>query len=182
MDPAVIAAVVTTPTAVLAAAAAYAAGRAQARAAQRGPVDAVRRQHQRDAYAAFLVAASTYASKTHEGNRVDQARAEIPDTGDPQRYRDQIRQRVRELLAEAAGSLSPIPQALALVQLEGPAHVAELAERVELWANMVDSYAGADTNSSTYSVQRERQAHRKLKDWIEAYVKAARDHLNAGEG
>ncbi|MCW8382430.1 hypothetical protein [Streptomyces justiciae] len=64
MDPAVAAALITTPTAVLASAAAYAAGRAQARSAHRGPVDAVRRQHQRDAYAELSRAALSYLSST----------------------------------------------------------------------------------------------------------------------
>jgi hypothetical protein len=66
MDPAVTAAIITTPTAVIAAAAAYAAGRAQARGAHRGPVDAVRRQHQRDAYAEFLRAALSYQNSTQQ--------------------------------------------------------------------------------------------------------------------
>ncbi|MGW1245226.1 hypothetical protein, partial [Streptomyces bobili] len=60
MDSAIIAALISAPVAVVAAAAAYAAGRAQARGAHRGPVDAVRRQHQRDVYAAALAAAHTY--------------------------------------------------------------------------------------------------------------------------
>ncbi|MEU0300627.1 hypothetical protein ABZ252_14320 [Streptomyces sp. NPDC006175] len=62
MDSAGIAALITTLTAVLAAATAYAAGRAPARAAHRGPVDAVRRQHQREAYAALATQAAKHES------------------------------------------------------------------------------------------------------------------------
>ncbi|MEV8228912.1 hypothetical protein AB0P41_23100 [Streptomyces sp. NPDC079167] len=62
MDSAGIAALITTLTAVLAAATAYAAGRAPARAARRGPVDAVRRQHQREAYAALATQAAEHES------------------------------------------------------------------------------------------------------------------------
>ncbi|MDX3067151.1 hypothetical protein PV518_34105 [Streptomyces sp. ND04-05B] len=64
MDPSIAAALITTPTTVLAAAAAYAAGRAQARSAHRGPVDAVRRQQQRDAYAELTRAARSYLAST----------------------------------------------------------------------------------------------------------------------
>ncbi|MGW5781941.1 hypothetical protein [Streptomyces sp. NPDC003863] len=64
MDPTMIAAIITSPTVVIAAAAAYAAGLRQARGAHRGPVDAVRRQHQRDAYAAMLVTANDFLRNT----------------------------------------------------------------------------------------------------------------------
>lgn len=78
MDPAIIAALITTPTAVIAAAAAYAAGRSQARAAHHGPIDAVRRQHQRDAYADLTRAAWSYlgsaGSVKHLVEQVNRAR------------------------------------------------------------------------------------------------------------
>ncbi|MEU9575570.1 hypothetical protein AB0D62_38240 [Streptomyces massasporeus] len=60
MDPAITAAIVATLTAV----AAYAGARSQARSARRGPIDAVRRQHQRDAYAELTRAAWSYAAIT----------------------------------------------------------------------------------------------------------------------
>lgn len=66
MDPAVAAALVATPSALLAALAAYTAGRAQARSAQRAPIDAVRRQHQRDAYAELIRAAWAYVGSTEK--------------------------------------------------------------------------------------------------------------------
>ncbi|MEV6654806.1 hypothetical protein [Streptomyces sp. NPDC051219] len=61
MDPAVVAALIAVPTAVVAATAAYAAGRAQAHGAHRGPVDAVRREAQREAYLAFVTAARSFS-------------------------------------------------------------------------------------------------------------------------
>ncbi|MFE6639520.1 hypothetical protein ACFVFT_38600 [Streptomyces tendae] len=64
-DPAVIAAVITAFVAVIAAAVAFAAGRMQGRGAHWGPVDAVRRQHQREAYAAFLGDLWTYLGATN---------------------------------------------------------------------------------------------------------------------
>ncbi len=51
------------PPAVLAAVGAYAAGRAQARAAHRGPVDAIRRQHQREAYATLVAEVAKFENK-----------------------------------------------------------------------------------------------------------------------
>jgi hypothetical protein len=64
MDATVTAALITAAAAALGAAPAYAAGRAQARGAHRGPVDAVRRQHQRDAYAELIRAAWHYHAGT----------------------------------------------------------------------------------------------------------------------
>ena len=62
MDPAVTAALITTPAAILAAAAAYAARSAQGR----GSVDAVRRQQQLEVYAAFLTAARRHRADIEE--------------------------------------------------------------------------------------------------------------------
>ncbi|MFB7247893.1 hypothetical protein ACFCYX_36140 [Streptomyces populi] len=64
MDATVTAAFITAAAAALGAAPAYAAGRAQARGAHRGPIDAVRRQHQRDAYAELIRAAWQYHAST----------------------------------------------------------------------------------------------------------------------
>ncbi|MFF7409021.1 hypothetical protein [Streptomyces lydicus] len=129
MDPQVIAAVVASPTALIAAAAAYMAGRHQARGAHRGPVDAVRRQDQRDAYAAFLQAAETYAYGTRRTVTIAQARAEIANSGgtvDPAG----IDARAVVLRAEAAERDDTLRATLPVVQLEGPEHVATLAQEV----------------------------------------------------
>jgi hypothetical protein len=64
MDATVTAALITAAAAALGAAPAYAAGRAQARGAHRGPIEAVRRQHQRDAYAELIRAAWHYHAGT----------------------------------------------------------------------------------------------------------------------
>lgn len=64
MDPAVLAAIVGVPSASLAAAVAYLVGRAQARSVYRGPIDAVRRQHRRDAYAELARVGWSYLSQT----------------------------------------------------------------------------------------------------------------------
>ncbi|MFG2895052.1 hypothetical protein [Streptomyces sp. NPDC048248] len=114
MDSAVIAALITTPTAVLAAAAAYAAGRAQARAAHRGPVDAVRRQHQREAYAALVAETAKFESHMF---RV---------------YLGTIDPRQRHRSGTLAGEDNEaLVFAAAAVRLEGPTHLADLARGIE---------------------------------------------------
>ncbi|MFE1909427.1 hypothetical protein ACFW96_38035 [Streptomyces gardneri] len=180
MDPAVIAAVVATPTALIAAGAAYAAGRRQALGAQRGPVDAVRRQHQRDAYAAFLTAANTYADATDWSQCTRRARQEITDTRGPA-IREAVELRAREMRFQAAPLLDAVRSPLAVVSLEGPAHVAELAQRareaafdVGIVAARAARTAGAFWETKDETLDR----HRALKDSIEAFTVAARDHLN----
>lgn len=166
MDSAVIAALITTPTAVLAAATAYAAGRAQARAARRGPVDAVRRQHQREAYAALVAEAAKYESHMF---RV------YLGTLDPRLQRhwnDTLATQDNEALVFAA----------AAVRLEGPAHLADLAHGIELASNHVYGAAlelqqAEDPVMSTANAKFSER-HDILKDRAMAFVEAASRHLN----
>lgn len=177
MDPAVIAAVVASPTALIAAGAAYAAGRRQALGAQRGPVDAVRRQHQRDAYAAFLTAANTYADATDWTQCTRQARQEITGTPEPP-IRMAAEMRARELRAQAAPTYSHLRAPLAVVSLEGPAHIAEQARRAAL-AVGIAAARNARTAGAFWETRDETlDEHHALKDAIEAFTVAARDHLN----
>lgn len=188
MDPAVMAALVGIPatvlTAAVSAAAAYTGARAQARGAHRGPVDAVRRQHQRDAYAAFLQAAETYAHETQRNQAVHRASEEIPDI-DPER----IGQRARELRAEATEEMGGMRRTLPVVQLEGPDHVAELAEGVFSAAMTVRFEARTErrlaawlqhrASTSSAGPPRDDPSH-ELTLAIVAYVTAARAYLNGG--
>ncbi|MDF3142138.1 MULTISPECIES: hypothetical protein [unclassified Streptomyces] len=186
MDPAVIAAIVTSPTALIAAAAAYAAGRHQARGAHRGPVDAVRRQHQRDAYAAFLEAANTYAFENQATRSLRQAREEIPERGDRRLHRDRVAQRVRELRSQAADAVDPLRRALPVVQLEGPEHIAELAQEVFSAVIMVRfaaharNHGDSDEIANANSTRSFGEEYQRLTDAITAYTTAARDYLNTG--
>lgn len=180
MDSAIAAALVTTPTAVLAASAAYAAGLHQARGARRGPVDAVRRQHQRDAYAAFLGAATTYAYETRLTRNQERALAE-PSAGDEDHV-DRVERRSWELRAQAAELIDPLQRTLPVVLLEGPKHIAELAQEASLAAHMLRSgapqYVHRRTASDPQAVQRAREEHARLVDAIDAFTIAARDYLN----
>ncbi|MFF3460472.1 hypothetical protein ACFYXH_40580 [Streptomyces sp. NPDC002730] len=170
MDSAVIAALITTPTAVLAAVAAYAAGRAQARAAHRGPVDAIRRQHQREAYAALVAEAAKYESHMF---RV------YLGTIDPRMQRhwnDTLTTQDNEALVFAA----------AAVRLEGPAHLADLAHGIELASNHV--YGAVlelqDAEDPVMSPANAKfdERHNILKDRAKAFVEAASAHLNGSDG
>ncbi|MFG2334286.1 hypothetical protein ACGFMM_32445 [Streptomyces sp. NPDC048604] len=177
MDPQVIAAVVASPTALIAACAAYMAGRHQARGAHRGPVDAVRRQHQRDAYAAFLQAAETYSYGTRRTVTIAQARAEMTDTGGTFE-REGVEARAVVLRAEAAERDDALRGTLPVVQLEGPQHVADLAQEVANAAFQIRLAARQRDYSDAASVQAARDEHHHLTQAIAAYVTAARDHLN----
>lgn len=187
MDSAVVAALVTTPTAVLAAGAAYAAGRAQARAAHRGPVDAVRRQHQRDAYATFLTAANSYADKTSDAMCQSEAARVAGSEWDSLDIPQHLH---RAEVIRAAVSADPLRAPCAVVYLEGPERVSELAEKVQRVAHglCLESRIVADNGPQGMFDQprifldgeppNPRQAHQKLMDAIDAYAVAARDHLN----
>ncbi|MFF6980275.1 hypothetical protein ACFZAV_21735 [Streptomyces sp. NPDC008343] len=182
MDSAIAAALVTTPSALLAASAAYAAGLLQARGAHRGPVNAVRRQHQRDAYAAFLGAATTYAYETRLTRNQERALAELP-TGNAEDVA-RIERRSWELRAEAAESIDPLQRTLPVVLLEGPEHIAERAQEASIAAHMLRSsapqYVHPRTASDARAVQRAREEHARLVDAINAFTIAARDYLNGG--
>lgn len=186
MDPAVVAALVAAPTAALAAAAAYAAGRAQGRAT----VDAVRRQHQREAYAALNIAARRYWRDTAQ-------RATKPRV-----HRD------LHLAGETLPNLTEVHEAVVMVALEGPDHLGTLAECVEMNAEALATMlqldaAGFANSSAEVAVERERgghfflpvqveggeqvevkidpaSAHEDLRQATENFGRAARRHLNEG--
>lgn len=185
MDPAVIAAIVTTPTALLASTAAYAAGRHQARGAHRGPVDAVRRQHQRDAYAALLSALNSYAHATDWDQcvgRVRLARSEAGTASSADYHDGAVDHEAKQVRVLATRLLDPLRPALDVVSLEGPKHVADLAQKA-CWT----AYAMGNA-SSTAAIMGPRwlpepnddpnQLHPRLVISIEEFTEAARDYLN----
>ncbi|MFI9078709.1 hypothetical protein ACIGW8_19905 [Streptomyces sioyaensis] len=170
MDSAVVAALITTPTAILAAAAAYAAGRAQARAAHRGPVDAIRRQHQREAYAALVAEVAKYE------NHVFRVYLAIIEPRLQHHWNDTLSPQDNEALVFAA----------AAVRLEGPAHLADLAHRIELASNHVygavlELQHAEDPVASPANTKFEER-HNTLKDRAKAFVEAASAHLNGTSG
>ena len=182
MDPAVLAAIIPTPVALIAAAAAYAAGRVQGRAAYLGPVDAVRRQHQRDAYASLLAAANNYASQTEVGLCLDAARAELGIQAffEEESLREEINRRAARIRASVP--VETVRAAAAVVSLEGPKHIADLAEAV---AFRVDQTRRQPVGTSLLDLIDRGEplpstppARSQLLDAIDEFTKAARSHLN----
>ena len=117
MDPAVTAALIAAPVAVIAASAAFAAGIVQGRGAQRGPVDAVRQEHQRDAYASFLAALHAYERGIDPSRCTKRAEAELRRTATSWTSTD-LHARTLELAAEIP--IEEILSAQAMVELQGP--------------------------------------------------------------
>lgn len=181
MDPAVTAALISVPSTVVAAAAAYAAGRAQARGAQRGPVDAVRRQHQRDAYAAFLAALQAYGSATLWHTCYERAEAELLATGAPPgaNFAEVVADHARVLVLTA--SMDEVRRTGAAVDLEGPEHVASAALMTMRFARQLREVARWPfaSNDGHHAVV---EAHEELVLAISGFVKEARAHLNGADG
>ncbi|MGW3653994.1 hypothetical protein [Streptomyces sp. NPDC000878] len=224
MDPAVIAAIITTPTAVIVAAAAYAAGRAQARGAHHGPIDAVRRQHQRDAYADLTRTAWSYLGSTglvkHLVEQVNRARpnedeltpeanvrlwavwdrtslsrddlasalapADIPRPIDRAlRWLERVSPTWQQDIHDA-NKIDDVAHAESVVALEGPDHLAELAERLKRRALAVQhcwSAAALVPFKPLPPQAREPEVPpdkmlMDLKEAIQEFTQAARAHLN----
>ncbi|MFE1444160.1 hypothetical protein [Streptomyces sp. NPDC058739] len=171
MDSAIVAALITTPTAVLAAAGAYAAGRAQARAAHRGPVDAIRRQHQREAYATLVAEVAKFENKLF--------RAHIATIS------PRMRHQRNDILATEDGEA--LVFAVAAVRLEGPAHLADLAHRIELASNhlygaVLELQHTEDPSAASPAIRMFEERHNTLKDGAKTFVEAASAHLNGTSG
>lgn len=179
----ILAALVPTPVAVIAAAAAYAAGRAQARGAHRGPIDAVRRQHQRDAYAAFLNAANVYAEATSWRRCTDQAIQDLLAVGQPPL--EELTENGACALAGAA-SRQQLTATAAVVDLEGPEHITVLSGELTRAARDVEKAArthGLLRPSNAYDDPQRptlRGSHQILQEAIHAFTSVARQHLNSG--
>lgn len=182
MEAEVLAALIATPTTLTVGGFAYFAGRAQARAALRGPVDSVRRSAQRDAYADLLSAAREYASKI-QWNAA--ARLALDGGGDgdfpdlPEIYR-------RVVMSLMRMAVEPVRHAVAVVSLEGPDRLVPLAEAIEQCAEDFrtlarDRYGRELTDEDrreTRSVLKEKAG--EVTDSIPPFVVAARAYLNGG--
>lgn len=204
----VLAALVATPAVLATAGAAFTAGRAQARAALRGPVDSVRRAAQREAYAALLVSARTYLRRTQThaaaGELLLSAGAlghELLLSGVLANMPEAERQRREALLSgllaslpeaerqrwvgrlRAPGGLEPLNHAVALVSLEGPDHLVPLAEAIEQRAEDFQRAAQAlpgNADATPEGSQEERQ--RLLDEAYERIVAAVLEFVIAARG
>lgn len=180
MEAEVVAALVATPAVLVTAGAAFFAGRAQARAALRGPVDSIRRSAQRDAYADLLNAARAYTRAI----RWDAAVRELTLEGKLRDVTETARQG-RILHFFLTVSPEPVRHAVAVVSLEGPEHLLPLAETIE---QRIDNFRKSarqlrSSSGHTYTERRERrrlleEASGEITAAIPPFVTAARAHLN----
>jgi hypothetical protein len=155
-----MAALIGAPAVIVTAIAAWSAGRASGRGAHRGPVDAVRRAAQRDAYSALLAAARRLEQAVDASNAILPDRRPVVDT------------------QEARQAVTALPHAGDLVLLEGPDALTGPTERLLsaeeqiyaaslVWGNPL----GPPTQ---YDAETVRQYHGAVAD----FVTEARRHLN----
>ncbi|GHF34914.1 hypothetical protein GCM10018772_70570 [Streptomyces fumanus] len=178
VDPAVTSALIAAPVAVLAAGAAYAAGRLQARGAHHGPIDAVRRQHQRDAYAALLQALREFASATDVDRCNRQAYEEFQAAG--VLVPDLALQAVRVCQLLEAAPIEPVRAAFAVVELEGPESVTESVRAAHDHAEGLVATAawGARGAARRETVNELYDDREKLDEAIRTFTAAAQEELN----
>ncbi|UZI33931.1 hypothetical protein [Streptomyces sp. VB1] len=180
MDPAVTAALISVPVTITAAGAAFAAGLVQGRAARRGPVGAVRRQHKRDAYATLLVALHAYDRETDPSDCEKQARAEFQASGAHYTPED-LGRRMLELVA--AVPIREVLKAQALVELEGPEGVADPS--TEAMVAVCEVHYGAVYAHRRASIGVAERAflddHDKLYPAISKFTAAASKELNRAD-
>ncbi|MFK3735661.1 hypothetical protein ACI2LJ_35955 [Streptomyces sp. NPDC088090] len=142
-------------------------------------MDAVRRQHQRDAYATFLEAAYSFQTRTEPALIIERVLREITDHASvdaPER----VERRSRELRFEGS-SLEDLNRAFPLVVLEGPDHVADLAVAVIVAAGEVRLNALDDDlsqGSDAAAGERTVGTQSDLLMAIDAFATGASAHLN----
>ena len=120
MDPEVIAALIGTPAVLVTAATGWLAGRAQSRGAYHGPVDAIRRTAQREAYADLYRSARRFIYAWEEA---ETALDRIP-------AHHNGAQPLPEELREMHEAQDLLEHAVDMVRLEGPDSLAEIADRI----------------------------------------------------
>lgn len=176
-DPTVVGSLITGAVAFVAAGVAFAAGRMQGRGAHWGPVDAVRRQHQREVYAALLAALSDYVGATYWDMVTARATQDrvmaglTPDDGPV---------RVMAFWHVMSIPLHPIHRACGVVYLEGPDGIADAAVVALNAANIVYQAAvrGATNPEEVQTVNAYRDAHDHLAEVTNGFAGMARTQLN----
>ncbi|WP_329122349.1 hypothetical protein [Streptomyces sp. NBC_01353] len=167
---AIVAASVSIPTGLVAAGAAYLGARAQARGAHLGPINSIRRAAQRDAYAQLLTSWRAVWRLTHD----------VDGVGTSPTEQDLLESRVNSAYETLDG-------AIALVILEGPDHIAQLARDLEdvndelhfQACGVITRARGGDLSGYLrLDFYRYQQAGMRAAD---EFVKAAQAHLN-GDG
>jgi hypothetical protein len=157
MDASVIAALITTPTAVLAAGAAYAAGRAQGR----GSVNAIRRQHQRESYADLVGAAHALVREVRTWKEGETTLAVA-------------KERIRNLQPE-------VDRAAAIVSLEGPSHLQTFIDTVGMSALIIGDRVGRFEGTVAELVEHIDDHIDSAESATYLFAEVASDYLNSGK-
>ncbi|MET9593169.1 hypothetical protein ABZY45_19850 [Streptomyces sp. NPDC006516] len=144
MDSAVTGSLIASSAAVLAAGAALGAGRFQARGAHHGPIDAVRRQHQREAYAALLSALYAFTEATNPTAVARSLYMEAEAAGAPiSRTEAELRASIEIQNTDT----TPVRSARAVVVLEGPDSVVSSAYKAANLAQVVTGIAATEVHA-----------------------------------
>ncbi|XVV39139.1 hypothetical protein ACQPXT_39395 [Streptomyces sp. CA-100214] len=158
MESEVIAALVGVPTVLVTAAAAWAAGRAQARGAYHGPVDAARRATQRDAYASLYQAGERFRAAWMQA---EQRNATALRRGDIV-FEEQV----------------DLEDTVVRVRLEGPEALATSAAHLQ---DLADKLAHPDVFLDPPDVAGQlTEALYEFNAGLEAFLNQARRYLNGG--
>jgi hypothetical protein len=141
-------------------------------------VDAVRRQHQRDAYATLLAALHAYEREAEFGVCENLAQAEFQAAG-VQPAPPDLNRRTLELVAEV-----PIKEVLAhaaVVELEGPPSVADAGVEAMMAVCEVHYSALAPNTALDGRVRNVLSEHDKVYPAIRKFTEVARAQLNRAE-
>lgn len=121
-----------------------------------GPIYAVRRQHQRDAYAALLIVLNAFVNESMMRSALQRVRTEASQAGGPP---IDVTDRAHALIADLAGA--PIIAANVVMELEGPESVAAAARGATNWAVWIPYIASAEVTAADLSRVRSGAAWRQ---------------------
>jgi hypothetical protein len=193
MESEVIAALIGAPAVLVTAAAAWAAGRTQSRGAYHGPVDAVRRTSQREAYADLYRSARRFLHAWENANAAVDSVTALHRVPHPQRgERDEpLPPDVQAMVDEMHEAQDSLEHAVDMVRLEGPESIAVFADRI--WDSAVrlggrrpgGRWGRAKPLFSVYlksmsELGEKDQAMSELSDARRKLLPAARSYLNGG--
>ncbi|MFG3274894.1 hypothetical protein [Streptomyces luteogriseus] len=172
MESEVIAALIGTPAVLVTAAAAWAAGRVQSRGAYHGPVDAIRRTAQREAYADLYRAARRFI----DAYVTAEAALQSAPVGD------------HALVEEMRVALGVLDRAAEMVYLEGPEKLAEIAHDINHAAHMLGGTHMPAMSTGVLplrllhddSAEARTQKKNRFADAVHKLLPAARTYLNGG--
>ncbi|MGW2496207.1 hypothetical protein ACWCV2_17115 [Streptomyces pseudogriseolus] len=169
MESEVVAALIATPAVLVTAATAWMAGRVQSRGAYHGPVDAVRRTVQREAYADLYRTARRFID-AHE------IAEEAVAAGDA----------YRPAMDEMHAALDELEHAVRMVELEGPDLLADIASRIDESARRLGGYRIRRVRtwsldpSTPEELAGRNAAKRTFNHALDELLPAARRYLNGG--